>query len=86
MTNELKFPSYQTTPQGFKKLCEIILEREHPPLVDPYAKKEPFWTIVMPDGHVPDMIKVTLREWESTMGQRWPFNPKVRAGVGSASK
>ena len=75
-----------TTPEGFKKLCEIVLKNGVPPLVDPKGEKEPFWTLVMPEGHVPDMVKITLMEWESTMGQRWPIRPKLRAGVGNASK
>ena len=66
MTDELMLA---TTPQGFKKLCEIILKKGVPPLVDPKGEKEPFWTIVMPEGHVPDMVKITLMEWENTMKQ-----------------
>ena len=77
---------FSVAPEGFKKICEEILDRGIPPLIDPYAKKEPFWTLIMPDGSVPDMIKVTLREWEDTMKMKWPHRPKLRAGVGDASK
>ena len=75
---------FQINPQGMLQICEVILNREEQPVIDPRGKKAPYWMIVLPKGRLPshnDVIKVTVEEWTTIMKCPWPFRPKLKAIV-----
>lgn len=69
--------------KGMRQICNQIKKQEVNPVVDPYGKIEPFWTVVLPEGKLPeydDAIKVTLAEYESIMKEKWEFLFDVEEG------